>query len=387
MSPEIAADLLARASAVLACGRPEMGAGVVSSKVGRYLDPARFDLERQLMRGHPQAVVAAAELRTSGSWWSGDVLAVPILITRDKSGMLHAFLNVCRHRGSRVVEPGGGCGRERFSCPYHAWIYGADGGLLSIPKREGFPGVELEQSGLRRLAVAECAGIVWVIPDAAKSEIDIAAMLGPFILELKGFGFDHHVAYAPRRIELRCNWKLTVEGASEAYHFKLAHRDTIAPMFADNVQIVDEQGLHRRMYIVKECLRERKADECKPFDPRAFGNLLYFIFPNTVILVQPDHAQVTRMEPIAPGITLVHDFALIPEPPATDKAKTHWDRNVALYRATLGEDYALMESIQAGLDSGANAELRFGRFEFALARFHEQLDAELEKQGVSCVTQ
>lgn len=375
MKPQTAAALLARARAVLASGRPEMGEAMATSPVTRYLDPARVPRERALMRRHPQAVVAASALREPGSWWSGDVLGVPLLLTRDGAGALHAFLNVCRHRGARVVEAGQGCGRERFACPYHAWRYAADGRLCSVPRTEGFPGLALEQSGLRRLALAECAGMIWVIPDPACVDEDVRTTLGTFIDDLESFGLATHVAYASRTLELRCDWKLIVEGSSEAYHFKIAHRATIAPLFADNVQIVDEDGAHRRMFIVKEALRDQPA-EAQP-DPRAVGNVLYYFFPSTMVLIQPDHAQVTRIEPTALGHTQVHDVALIPEAPPNERARTHWDRNVQLYRDTLAEDYAQMESIQAGLASGANAELRFGRFEFALGRFHEQLDAVL----------
>ena len=375
MNADTAATLLARARAVLASGQPEMGESMVTSPVTRYLDSARLQQERALMRRHPQAVVAASVLHEATSWWSGDVLGAPLLITRDGAGALHAFLNVCRHRGARVVQAGQGCGRERFACPYHAWAYAADGRLRSVPRPEGFPGLEVDQSGLQRLALAERAGMIWVIPDPACADADVSAMLGTYADDLESFGLAMHVEYGKRAVDLRCDWKLMVEGSSEAYHFKIAHRATIAPLFADNVQIVDESGLHRRMFIVKESLREHAID-AQP-DPRTVGNILYYFFPSTMVLVQPDHAQVTRIEPTSLGHTRVHDVALIPEPPQNGPARKHWDRNVQLYRDTLAEDYAQMESIHAGLESGANAQLRFGRYEFALARFHEQLDAEL----------
>lgn len=375
MNSATTAALLARARAVLASGQPEMGEAMATSPVTRYLDDARLQRERALMRRHPQAVVAASVLRDSGSWWSGDVLGAPLLVTRDGDGVLHAFLNVCRHRGARVVAAGQGCGRERFACPYHAWTYAADGRLRALPRAEGFPDLDPDQSGLRRLAVAERAGLVWVIPDPAVADADVRAMLGAYAEELESFGLHHHVAYGQRDIELRCDWKLIVEGSSEAYHFKIAHRDTIAPLFVDNLQIVDEDGLHRRMFIVKEALREQPAP-AQP-EPRAVGNILYYLFPSTMVLVQPDHAQVTRIEPTALGRTQVFDIALIPAAPDNERARSHWDRNVQLYRDTLAEDYAQMEAIHAGLESGANRELRFGRYEFALARFHVQLDAQL----------
>lgn len=379
MNSATTAALLARARAVLASGQPEMGEAMVTSPVTRYLDDARLQRERALMRRHPQAVVAADVLRKAGSWWSGDVLGAPLLLTRDGGGTLHAFLNVCRHRGARVIAAGQGCGRERFACPYHAWTYSADGRLRAVPRPEGFPNLDLDASGLRRLALTERAGLVWVVPDPARADVDVSAMLGAFATELEGFGLALHVEYAKRSLELRCDWKLIVEGSSEAYHFKIAHRDTIAPQFADNLQIVDEDGLHRRMFIVKEALREQPAP-AQP-EPRMVGNILYYLFPSTMILVQPDHAQVTRIEPTSLGRTQVHDIALIPLLPQTERARAHWERNVQIYRDTLAEDYAQMESIHAGLESGANAQLRFGRYESALARFHAQLDAQLAMSG------
>lgn len=377
MKPEVAADLIARARAVLSSGLPEMGEHMVCSPVSRYLDGARHQREIAMMRRHPQAVAPASVLVRNGSWWSGDVLGVPLLVTRDGTGALHAFLNVCRHRGARVVAAGEGCGRERFACPYHAWIYAADGALVNVPRREGFPELQVETSGLRRLAVAQRAGIVWVIPDVAHADDDVSARLGAFVDELEGFGFADHIGYASRQLDVGCNWKLVVEGSSEAYHFKIAHRDSIAPLFADNVQIVDENGLHRRMFLVKEALRSTAGTA--EVQPRDAGNLLYYLFPSTMILVQPDHAQVTRIEPTAIDATRIIDFALVPQAPDSERARTHWERNVELYREALGEDYAQMASMQSGLACGANTSLRFGRYEFALARFNEQLDGELAR--------
>lgn len=352
-----------------------MGEHEIGSPVSRYLDAQRYACERVLMRRYPHAIVPASSLAKPGSWWSGEVLGIPLLITRNGKGILHAFLNVCRHRGARVVDPGEGCGRERFSCPYHAWTYASNGALVGVPRQDGFPELDAESSGLRRLAVAQRGGIIWVIPDVACAGDDVNAHLGPFADELDSMGFNDHVSYAPRQLDLRCNWKLIVEGASESYHVKVAHRTTIAPMFGDNAHLVDEYGLNRRMYFIKEKLRD--VPDSEEVRVRDYGNLLYYFFPNTIILVHPDHTQVTRLEPHAVDGTRLIDFALIPEEPRSDRAVSHWDRNVQLYRDTLGEDYVQMESIQAGLESGANHSLRFGRWEFALARFHEQLEAQL----------
>jgi phenylpropionate dioxygenase-like ring-hydroxylating dioxygenase large terminal subunit len=214
-----------------------------------------------------------------------------------------------------------------------------------------------------------------VIPDVDRAGADVDAHLGRFGHELESMGFGTHVSYAARKLDLRCNWKLIVEGGLEAYHVKSAHRITIGSMFADNAQVVDQDGSNWRLFFVKEKLRD--VPESQEVRLRDVGNFQYILFPNTIVLVHPDHTQVTRLEPLGAGATQIVDFALIPEEPQSDRARVHWDRNVKLYRDTLGEDYAQMESIQAGLASGANESLRFGRYEFALGRFNEQLDREM----------
>src|SRR5512139_4073489 len=87
-----------------------------------YTDPARLQCEqRELFRREPLLIGFASEWAKPGDYKTEDYSGVPILVVRDRDGMLRAFLNVCRHRGSRVAD---GCGSARaFSCPYHAWTY------------------------------------------------------------------------------------------------------------------------------------------------------------------------------------------------------------------------------------------------------------------------
>ncbi len=367
----IGAGLYDRAQAVLRTGRPEMAETTFASPVGRYLDPDRLAAERALFRRHPQVLCVAADLPADG-WLARDVGGVPVLATRDGSGRVRAFLNTCRHRGARLVAEGSGSGRRAFACPYHAWTYGTDGSLRGVPQAWGFPGLDTAARGLRTLAVAERAGLIWVATDPATDGLELGSLAG----ELEALGFAGHVPFMARAFELAANWKLMMDASFEGYHFKVAHRDTIAAMFADNVQLIDEHGLNRRLYLVRSHLTPDTP--AADFAFREHGNIIYFFFPATIVLVQRDHAQLTWLEPLAPDRTRVHDVALIPAPPDGEKALGHWKRNVDLYRRTLDEDYALMESMQCTMASGANDSLTFGTFEFAAARFHAQLESELK---------
>ena len=78
--------------------------------------------------------------------------------------------------------------------------------------------------------------------------------------------------------------------------------------------------------------------------------------------------------PQGPARTLLTAFTLVAEPPTTDKARGYWDANNAILYGAIEEDFAMGESIQKNLASGANRELVFGAFEHALAHFHRQVE-------------
>ena len=377
MSDDFAAELHQRASAAMRAGRAEAQGEGSQVPVARYTDEAQAGAELRLLLRHPQPVAASSSLATPGAWLSLTHMGVPLLLVRQDNGTLQAFINVCRHRGARVVPAGSGSGARSFVCPYHAWTYKPDGALRGVPESFGFPCLKQEESGLRRLATAERAGVVWVVLDPSVQAGTPGEHLGALMDNLESLsGLRTPVGFAPRSYEVAANWKLLVDGSFEAYHFKVAHRNTIAHMFVGNMQIVDEFELNRRLYLIKSKFAQDKP-EAAGFDPRRYGNLTYFFFPNTTILVQPDHAQLSSLEPLGPARTRVHELTLIPEAPASDKATAHWEANVELYRRTLAEDYALAESIQAGLASGANEAFTFGSFEFAAPRFHSQLQQQL----------
>jgi hypothetical protein len=105
--------------------------------------------------------------------------------------------------------------------------------------------------------------------------------------------------------------------------------------------------------------------------------VLFHIFPNTLVLVQPDHAAVFHAFPDGPTRVRFTSYTAVPEPPTTDRARAHWDANNAILYTATDEDFALGESIQRGLASGANDDVLFGAFEHALAHFHDEIAQRL----------
>src|SRR5262249_12902006 len=145
-----------------------------------YDSGQRARLERQhLFLDQPLVLAQSSDLPHPGDFLTHDLTGVPIALVRARSGRVRAFLNVCRHRGARVIE-GSGCAHS-FACPYHAWTYDGEGRLLGMGTAQGFESVEREGHGLTSLPAVERHGLIWVRPTPGPSfELDaLLEGLGP----------------------------------------------------------------------------------------------------------------------------------------------------------------------------------------------------------------
>lgn len=359
--------LLAEIGRLHARKAPYLDEAVSRSPVWHYTDRERFEAEMsRIFRRLPQLVAHASELAEPGAFVTRDMSGLPLLATRDRDGEYHVFLNVCRHRGTRLVDDAAGC-RHRFSCPYHAWTWNNRGELKGVPhEKHGFPGLDKSEFGLHRLQAEVRHGFLWAAPPGHPLDLDdYLAGLGA---DFEWFGADSLRVAEVTEQAWRANWKLLVEGGIESYHFRVAHRGTIGPYFCDNLSTYRTFGPHFRSILA----RREVADLAElPEDARHLrqtSNVLYTLFPTSSLLVQPDHVVLIQNEPIGPDETRAR---LVTLAPADDDREAHWQRNHNITVETLSEDFAIGESIQRGLRSGANEYLNFGRFEGALATFNQ----------------
>ena len=353
--------------------RPNRGITTVPASV--YTDPAQWRREADLVFARaPQVLCPSALLPDNNMAVPHDATGRPLLITRDNGGAVHVFVNVCRHRGTRLVEGLEVHCTKRLTCPYHAWTYATDGRLLALPRPDAFPGLDKADFGLVEVPSCETGGLIWYA-NAAEADFSLARQLGD---DFDRFGMRDLHLFERRTHPVAANWKLIVDAFLESYHVTRLHSATIGPYFRDGVSSGDTIGPHLRSLV------------CRAEDPggvdftdmaalRRAGTFAYQLFPATVVVVSPDYINVMAIWPQAHDRTLVEDFMLIPEAPQDQKAQSHWQRSWDLLDGGVfaGEDFRAAELGQQGLSTGVIPELTLGTLETGIRRFHEILEEQL----------
>ena len=221
----------------------------------RYLDAAVFtrELER-IFKSRPLAVGLASALPSPGDYVARDWIdGIPLLLVRGQDRQVRAFLNICSHRGMRVVEHGAGC-RKRFSCPYHAWTYDDQGALTGGPQFDlGFGDLDKKTLGLTELPCRVVEGMVFVHPDPAGT---IPADIVPreLVADMQWLKLAEHRPFETTRKTWKMNWKTMIEGGAEAYHFNVAHKDSLASFFLGNLSTRVSWGAFTRQVLPKRTM-------------------------------------------------------------------------------------------------------------------------------------
>ena len=338
--------------------------------VENYRSPERFAAERDLvLRRYPTPFCPSAALPAVGSYVARAAAGTPILAVRGNEAEVHAFRNVCRHRGAQLAE-GAGC-KKAFSCRYHGWTYGLDGCLRHVPHEDGFPGLDKSTRGLVPVETIERDGLVFVTQDAPyvpDVELpDLPGLLAPTLRLIQS-----------SELEVAANWKILMEGFLEGYHIKATHPSTFYPLQYDNLNVVETFGRNNRIAFPYRAVEKLRALPPAQRSAAAKLTYVYHLFPNAIVATFPANVFVSVLEPLAIDRTTIVTYILTDRSEDSGGESATTKRGANLVGDGAAEDREVACAIQRGIESGANEFFEFGHFEGAIAHFHRMLDAALD---------
>ena len=273
-----------------------------------YVGQEWFEWERQALFGRTWSFAGPASEIGPRGYLAADAGAHRMFVLRDDDGTLRAFHNLCRHRGTELLEGAGRLPPAGIVCPYHRWTYDLDGALRAVPmQRRCFPDLDRAAHRLFAAAVGELRGMLFVHPDPCADfpewKTDLDSVAWPHELA-------HMTALPAVTYEMRCNWKVFVENAIDGYHLAYLHDRTLGGPPVDR-NVWDVHGRHLVWYSTesgrKTCMPEAMAG-------RGHGRIIpgaesgdyggvFVLFPDTIVTADPTSFTVSKIVPVSPDLT------------------------------------------------------------------------------------
>ena len=344
-----------------------------------YHDPEYFRLEmKRLIRPSWQIVCHINDLSSAGDWRTLEILGESVIVLRGADARLRAFLNLCRHRGSRLVDGDQGCSRK-LTCPYHAWTYNDEGRLVGLPNRDEYPGLDPQAHGLLLVELEIWRGFIFVRLEAG--ETSVAAMMSPFESEIAPYRFE--ALEAMGRVTLRprdVNWKTIADNYSDGLHINVAHPG-LTRLFGRDYQISAGEHVDRMSGDLVDRpsanLSERAYQQLLPAAehlPEAQRRRwLYFkLWPNVAFDIYPDQVDFMQFLPVGPTTTMIREISYaLPDDRREMRAARYL--NWRINRRVNAEDTTLVARVQKGMESAYYRPGPLGESEVCLRSFARKL--------------
>ena len=347
-----------------------------------YHSPALLELEKEaIFRTHWQIAGHVSDVPEPGDYLAMDVVGERALVVRGKDGVVRAFHNMCRHRGSRVVADDKGHCKNALVCPFHGWVYNLDGTLRGAARPRSFPELDRHEFGLKPLDLEIWMGFIFIrFRDGPQPSV--AELLAPHAAEMAHYDIANMVpSWGIWSSVSNVNWKSVRDVDNEGYHVAMAHpalQDLYGSTYFDE-PFVD--GVSRsfatynphagRRWSVRNYVKLAPEPARLP-DHLKQAWVYYGIFPNAVISVQPESVQFYQEFPLATGQTMLRG-AIYRYPDESRETAAARYLAFRIDRDTMAEDVQLSEWSNESMMSNAFEGFYLSDLEYGVRTHHDHL--------------
>lgn len=371
-------DIKDRLQSLIVNQETDYAKSIYKNAVIEYIDASIANTEKKIIfEESPICLGTAALVPNQGDWFTVDIGDKSILIVRNNKTEISAYLNICSHRGAKLVE-GSGTKAYAFKCPYHSWVYNLDGELKARPRENAFEEINKDQCSLQKFELDNHQGFLWLIMDkkAKNKHSSNKADLNELLID---YDFNKYQHFKSIKIYPKLNWKLAVDTFLELYHIDELHTKSLAPIIKNDLQLFDTYGKNIRVIGARHSAVKlnRVLKDQREFDIHTIQ--LRILFPNTILVCHPDHVEVWQILPKNEVNECEVSFSLYTKKAFSSKsAIRHWDNNFNLaLNAVVKEDFPLGENVQKGFYAAPKRKIIFGKNEPALQHFHKQIKLDL----------
>jgi phenylpropionate dioxygenase-like ring-hydroxylating dioxygenase large terminal subunit len=342
-------------------------------------DLNRLELERILMPSW-QIVCHINSIPKPGDYETFDLGPESVMVIRDRDGSIRGFHNVCRHRGARLLDGAGNCA-STITCPYHGWTYRHDGGLIGMPVRESFPGLDRSEHGLRSVRTDIAFGFVFVC--LSGDPPPVSSVWGDLAQEFLPYRFDEMVPLGPISQEVwPVDWKIAMDNYLESYHVPIGHPGLFrmftpdyddqksVPGVARGVSWMRDKESSRWSERLYQRLVGRVATHLPEGQRRSWR--FYSALPNLGIDVFPDQMDFFQVLPDGPGRCIIRGGVFgLPDDRREMRAVRYLGSRINTQ--VNNEDKWLCARVQRGLSSGSYKPGPLSQLEGYMLEFHHLL--------------
>jgi phenylpropionate dioxygenase-like ring-hydroxylating dioxygenase large terminal subunit len=320
------------------------------------------------------------QVRNPGDYFTLDLMRDSVLVVRGKDGELRAFMNVCRHRGAKLLDGAGHC-KARLTCPYHGWSYNLRGELAGMPAEKTFPGADKKTLGLRPIELEILTGLVFVriVPGGPT----LHEMWKDYIHLLEPYRLEEMVPLEEAWVEdWNCNWKVGVDNNLENYHVPVGHPGYDRMLDNDLGGFMNRYGVAGSKSTLRDKLSsnwsERRYQQMAPslnedLPPEIRTSWMFFTMPpNIGIDIYGDSMDVFQFLPLGAETCKVR-YPIFVRPDSRREMKVLRYLNARINRQVSAEDKELSERVQIGLNSHGFEFGPLSTYEHCIHDFHDRV--------------